>query len=66
MIASPPAHADVSLDPVVELYKQGVDMTLIRENLSKSHEERLLTLERMLAFVDEVHRAGEAMRRGQR
>jgi hypothetical protein len=64
--SAPEAHLDSSLDPVVELYKEGVDRTLIRENLCKSHEERLLALQRMVGFVDEVRRAGEAVRRGQR
>ena len=50
-------------DPVIERYKQDVDRTLIRENLKKSYEERLLTLERMQAFVAEVRAAGEEIRR---
>lgn len=54
---------DPSPDPVIEYYKRDVDRTLIRENLRKSHEERLLTLQRMLAFVAEVRAAGDAMRR---
>ena len=44
------------------MYKQGIDRTLIRENLRKSYDERLLTLERMQGFVREVRRAGEALR----
>ncbi len=51
-----------SLDPVVEAYKKDVDRTLIRENLKKSHEERLLALEAMLEVVYEVRRAGKALR----
>ena len=51
------------LDPVIEAYKRDVDRTLIRENLRKSHEERLLTLERMQAFVAEVRAAGMAIRK---
>ena len=50
-------------DPVVEWYKRGVDRSLIRENLLKTHEERLLSLQGMQAFVDEVRSAGEALRR---
>jgi len=48
---------------VIEAYKRDVDRTLIRENLKKSHEERLLTLQRMQAFVDEVRAAGVASRK---
>lgn len=32
------------VDPVVALYKQGVDRTLLRENLKRSVDERLRTL----------------------
>lgn len=54
---------DLSPDPIIERYKIDVDRTLIRENLRKSHEERLLTLQRMQNFVDELHAAGKAARR---
>jgi hypothetical protein len=49
---------DQSVDPVVELYKRGIDPTVIRENLRKSHEERLLTLERRIAFIHRLHSPG--------
>jgi hypothetical protein len=52
-----------SPDPVIEAYKRDVDRTLIRENLLKSHEERLLTLQRMQAFVAEVRAAGAEIRK---
>jgi hypothetical protein len=51
-----------SVDPVIEAYKKDVDRTLIRENLTKSHEERVRALEQMLEFVYELRRAGKAMR----
>jgi hypothetical protein len=57
------AEPDPSPDPVIEWYKVDVDRTLIRENLRKTHEERLLTLQRMLGLVDELRAAGEAARR---
>jgi hypothetical protein len=44
-------------DPVIEAYKKDVDMTLIRENLKLSVEERLRKLMRMQRFVDELRRA---------
>ncbi|HYK02875.1 MAG TPA: hypothetical protein VE974_14035 [Thermoanaerobaculia bacterium] len=50
-------------DPIIERYKIDVDRTLIRENLRKSHEERILTLQRMQGFVDELHAAGKTTRR---
>jgi|GEM_PF-104743 len=49
---------DRSLDPVIELYKRSIDRTVIRENLRKSHEERLLTLARTIAFVQRLHSPG--------
>ena len=61
--APPP---DSFSDPVIEAYKAGVDRTLIRENLRKTHEERLLDLQRMQNFVAEVQAAGDAMRRAKR
>ena len=51
-----------SRDPVIEAYKKDVDRTLIRENLKKSLEERVLALQAMLEFVYEVRRAGKVMR----
>jgi hypothetical protein len=55
--SSPPLDPalDPSLDPIVELYKRGIDRAVIRENLRKSHEERLLTLERTIAFIRRLH-----------
>jgi hypothetical protein len=52
-------------DPIIERYKIDVDRTLIRENLRKSHEERLLTLQRMQGFVDELHATKKTTRRPQ-
>jgi len=53
----------LSPDPVIARYKEGIDRTLIRENLRKTHEQRLLMLQQMQEFVSEVRAAGEAMRR---
>ena len=58
-----PERLDSRLDRVIERYKVDIDRTLIRENLRKTHEERLLTLQRMQGFVDELHAAGKAARR---
>ena len=63
MSASDLVQLDPGPDPIIERYKQDVDRTLIRENLRKSHEERLLTLQRVQAFAAEVRAAGEAIRR---
>lgn len=36
------------VDPVIEAYKRGVDLSLLRENLRRSPEERLLAMVSML------------------
>jgi hypothetical protein len=46
------------LDPVTERYKQDLDRTLLRENLRLTVEERILNLQRLQAFADELRRAG--------
>lgn len=56
------AQLDPGSDPIIERYKTDVDRTLLRENLQKSHEERLLTLQRMQAFVDELRAARKTTR----
>ena len=50
-------------DPVIEFYKRGVDRSLIRETLRRSHEERLRALEGLQRFAAEVRRAGAEIRR---
>jgi hypothetical protein len=50
-------------DPVVELYKQGVDRTSIRENLRRSVEERFERLIELQRFAEELRRAGADARR---
>jgi hypothetical protein len=49
-------------DPVIEAYKQDVDVTLLRENLKLSPEQRLLKLMDLQRFAVEVRRAGAAVR----
>lgn len=45
-------------DPVVEHYKRFVDLTLLRENLKRTVEERLQNLMALHAFAEELRRAG--------
>lgn len=54
---------ETSLDRVIARYKEGIDRTLIRDNLRRTHEERLIALQQMQEFVSEVRAAGEEMRR---
>ncbi|MBI2911998.1 MAG: hypothetical protein HYY05_07630 [Chloroflexi bacterium] len=57
------AHQDPSLDAVIEAYKKDIDRTLIRENLKRTPEERLLNLMRLQQFAEELRRAGRRARR---
>ena len=44
-------------DPVVDAYKRDVDRTLLRENLRKSVDERLASLDELQQFDAEIQRA---------
>ena len=50
-------------DPVIEAYKRDVDVTLLRENLKRTVEERLLRLMEMQRAAEELRRAGARARR---
>jgi hypothetical protein len=45
---------DGDVDPVVEAYKPGVDVTLIDRNLGFTPEERLVQLMEMQRFAEEL------------
>ena len=53
-------HADrtTGLDAVIEAYKKDVDVSLIRENLRLSVDERLQQLMRLQEFAEALQRAG--------
>ena len=50
-------------DPVIEVYKAGVDRTLLRENLKLTVEERLRQLMELQRFSEELQKAGREARR---
>ncbi|MSP59740.1 MAG: hypothetical protein EXR72_05250 [Myxococcales bacterium] len=52
------------VDPVIEAYKAGIDRTLIRENLRRTPEERILNAMKLQQLAEELRRAGRAARRG--
>lgn len=56
------ADANEDRDPVVEVHKRGIDVTLIRENLRRSVEERLIQLMALQRFAEELKKAGESVR----
>lgn len=45
-------------DPVIELYKQGLDRTLLRENLRRTVAERLANLVALQRLALEARRSG--------
>jgi hypothetical protein len=51
-----------SLDDVVEVYKAGLDRSLIVRNLQRSIEERLEALMRLQELAEELRQAGRAAR----
>ncbi len=48
-------------DPVIEIYKRDVDLTLILENLRLTVEERFVKLMRLQQFAEELRRSGRQM-----
>ena len=49
-------------DPVIEAYKKGIDVTLIRENLRLTVDQRIQQLMSMQEFAEELQRAGRKAR----
>ena len=55
-------HGHDSMDDVIALYQRDIDMTLIRERLAMSVEQRFATYLDALRLVEELQRAGRAAR----
>jgi len=51
-----------SLDPVIEAYKKDFDITLIRENLRLTVDERFQQLMKLQQFAEDLRRAGRKAR----
>ena len=68
MVANHASDAEIlrrygfELDPVIEVYKQHVDRTLLRANLRRTLEERWQWLAAATRLAHEVRRAGAARR----
>ena len=45
-------------DEVIEAYKRSLDLTLLRENLRKTPDERVRQLQELQRFAKELRRAG--------
>lgn len=46
---------------MIDAYRKLIDLTLLRENLRRTPEERLLQLESLHDFAAEVRRAGDEL-----
>jgi len=56
------AEAGNDLDPVIEAYKKDIDVTLIRENLRLTVDQRFQQLMKLQQFAEDLHRAGRKAR----
>ena len=56
------AEARKDLDPVIEAYKKDVDVTLIRENLRLTVDQRFQQLMKLQQFAEDLRRAGRKAR----
>ena len=50
------------LDPVIEVYKKDVDVTLIQENLRLTVDQRFQQLMKLQQFAEDLRRAGRKAR----
>ena len=50
------------LDPLIEAYKKDVDVTLIRENLRLTVDQRFQQLMKLQQFAEDLRRAGRKAR----
>ena len=51
-----------SMDPVIEAFKRDIDRTILRENLRRTPEQRVLELMELLRAAEEFKRAGQRLR----
>jgi hypothetical protein len=55
-------EARSDLDPIIEAYKKDVDVTLIRENLRLTVDQRFQQLMKLQQFAEDLRRAGRKAR----
>lgn len=51
-----------SIQAIIEIYKRDVDLSLIKENLKLTHEQRLRKMQAFANFALEMRRAGQKLR----
>ena len=57
------AKAGKASDPVIEAYKKDIDVTLIRENLRLTVDQRFQRLMKLQQFAEDLRRAGRKARK---
>jgi len=62
MLPMKDAREKSGLDAVIEAYKKDVDVTLIRENLRLSVDQRFEQLMKLQEFAEDLRRAGRKAR----
>ena len=55
-------EAGKDLDPIIEAYKKDIDVTLIRENLRLTVDQRFQQLMKLQQFAEDLRRAGRKAR----
>lgn len=55
-------EASNDVDPVIEAYKKDIDVTLIRENLRLTVDQRFQQLMKLQQFAEDLRRAGRKAR----
>ena len=56
------SHSKPVLDPVIEAYKRDIDVTLIRENLRLTVDQRFQQLMKLQRFAEALQKAGQKAR----
>jgi hypothetical protein len=55
-------EAEADRDPVIEAYQKDLDVTLIRENLRLTVDQRFEQLMKLQQFAEDIRRAGRKAR----
>lgn len=55
-------QASRDLDPLIEVFKKDIDITLIRQNLRLTVDQRIQQLMGLQKFAEELRRAGRKAR----
>jgi hypothetical protein len=57
--------AGIDFDPLIEAYRKDIDLTLIRENLRLTVDQRFRQLMELQRFAEELQNAGRKARQKQ-